>query len=85
MNRFGKILYKNTLKDGKQNLIIMANNKIYLMSSGKEQEKHIVKIIIQNILKIKINIQKYIKANNINRAQTLSYQMNLNLCVILVK
>ncbi len=78
MINLGIKLFKTKLKNGKLNIVLI-NNKMCLIISGKEQEKNIAKIIIQNLLKIKINIKKYTRANNINRAQMLSYQMNLNL------
>ncbi len=83
MNYLGIKLFKTMLKDGIFNIILI-NNKMCLKISGKEQEKNIVKIIIQNLLKININFKKYTMENNINRAQKLSYQMNLTLCIILV-
>ena len=83
MNYLGIKLFKTMLKDGIFNIILI-NNKMCLKIYGKEQEKNIVKIIIQNLLKININFKKYTMENNINRAQKLSYQMNLTLCIILV-
>ena len=83
MNYHGIKLFKTMLKDGIFNIILI-NNKMCLKIYGKEQEKNIVKIIIQNLLKININFKKYTMENNINRAQKLSYQMNLTLCIILV-
>ena len=67
-------LFKTMQKNGK--LIInkvkiylpINNNKKCLMSFGKEKEKIIAKNNNQNLLKIKMNIKKFIKADHINRA-----------------
>ena len=83
MNYLGIKLFKTKLKDGKLNIILIKNKKC-LIISGKKQEKNIVKLMIQNLLKININIQKYTMANIINRAQKLLYQMNHSLWNILV-
>ena len=79
----GKKLFKTMLKDGKLNIILIKNKMCFIIS-GKKWEKNIVKLMIQNLLKININIKKYTMANIINRAQKLLYQMNHSLWNILV-